>query len=252
MSMVQVLVAAVNKDSRVLLKDMNIKTDVIIGNQCSQNSVEHFEYNGNSVAVYSFNERGVGLNRNNCLMRAIDEFCLFADDDMRYVDNYEELVCDAFDKFPQADVIAFNLIEKKPTRYVIKHCEKVGYLNYLRYGTARIAVRIDKIRENGIFFNLCFGGGTEHCHGEDNLFLTDCLKKGLNIYAVPDYIAELTEERESTWNNGYDDKYFRDQGYLYRTISSRFWRLLCAQDALRHRKLYDLSFYKAYKKMTRK
>ena len=52
---------------------------------------------------------------------------------------------------------------------------------------------------HGIYFNQCFGGGTEYSHGEDNLFLTDCLRKGLKIYAYPEYIAKLTEERKSTW-----------------------------------------------------
>ena len=28
------------------------------------------------------------------------------------------------------------------------------------------------VRENGIYVNQCFGGGTEHSHGEDNIFLT--------------------------------------------------------------------------------
>lgn len=250
MRKVQVLIATMNQTDHSLLEKMNISSDVIIGNQCKMNNVEYFEFKGFNASIYSFNEKGVGLNRNNTLMRATGDICLFADDDMRYVDNYSEIVCEAFDKFPDADIIIFNLIEKNPTRYVIKKEEKVGYFNYLRYGTARIAVRMDKIREQGIFFHLCFGGGTEHSHGEDNIFLTDCLKKGLKIYAVPEYIAELTEERESTWNNGYDDKYFIDQGCLYKQISKKYWKLLCLQDALRRCKRdYHISWKCAYQKM---
>ena len=250
MSKVQVLVAAVNQDCFSLLEKMNINSDTIIGNQCNENRIENFAYHGHEIKVYSFAEKGVGLNRNNTLMRASGDICLFADDDMRYVDNYVQIVEEAFEKNPDADVIAFNLIEKAPTRYIIKSQERIGYLNYLRYGTARIAVKTKRIKEEGIFFNLCFGGGTEHCHGEDNLFLTECLKKGLKMYAVPEYIAELTEERESTWNVGYNDKYFKDQGSLYYAISKKVWKLLCFQDALRHRKQYGMSLLKAYKKMT--
>lgn len=249
MSKIQVLVAAMNQEDHSILEKLNLKSDVIIGNQCNRDNVEKFKYNGYNIAIYSFAEKGVGLNRNNTLMRATADYCLFADDDMRYVDNYVEIVEKAFNRFPDADVIAFNLIEKKPKRYVIRKPEKIGYLNYLRYGIARIAVKTKRIKEEGILFNLCFGGGTEHCHGEDNLFLTDCLKKGLRLYAVPDYIAELTEERESTWNKGYDNKYFKDQGYLYYAISKKMWKLLCFQDALRHQKLYKIPFMKAYKKM---
>lgn len=247
---VQVLVAAMNQHDHTLVEKMNIQSDVIVGNQCDFNSIEQFEYRGYSATYLNFSERGVGLNRNNALMRATGDICLFADDDMVYVDGYCEIVENAFLNYPDADVIAFNLEENITTRYVIKKVEKVGYFNYLRYGTARVAVKLNKIRENGIYFNQCFGGGTAHCHGEDNIFLTDCLKAGLKIYAVPKTIARLTEERKSTWNTGYDEKYLIDQGLLYRTISKRWWKLLCLQDAIRKGKRdYKKTWIEAYRIM---
>lgn len=247
---IEVLVAAINQNDYSLLEKMKINSDVIVGNQCDKNNIEIFTYNGYNVKYLNFNERGVGLNRNNALMRATGDICLFADDDMEYVDNYCDIVQTAFHQYPDADIIVFNLEEVVPKRYVIKKVEKVGYLNYLRYGTARIAVRLKSIKENGIYFNQCFGGGTEHCHGEDNIFLTECLKAGLKIYAIPEVIANLTEERESTWNAGYDEKYLIDQGYLYRAISKKWWKLLCLQDALRRgNRDYKKSWRDAYKIM---
>lgn len=249
---VQVLVAAMHQKDHSLLEKMNIQTDAIVGNQCDRNSVECFDYNGHDAVYLNFSERGVGLNRNNALMRATGDICLFADDDMVYVDGYAQIVERAFELHPDADVIAFNLIEPAPSRFVIHKVERVGYLNYLRYGTARVAVRLRSIRENGIFFNQCFGGGTEHCHGEDNLFLTACLNHKLKIFAVPETIAELTEERQSTWNTGYDEKYLRDQGCLYRAISRKWWRLLCLQDAVRRHGSYGMSWLDAYQIMLNK
>ena len=157
---IQVLVAAMNQTDHSLLERMNINTDVIVGNQCDRNEIEEFQFHGYRAKYLNFAERGVGLNRNNALMRADGEICLIADDDMRYVDGYEKIVENAFISHPDADVIIFNLKEKNPTRYIIKEEEKVGYLNYLRYGAARIAVKLKGIRENGIYFNQCFGGGT--------------------------------------------------------------------------------------------
>lgn len=243
---IQVLVAAMNQNDYSLPAKMRIKCDAIIGNQCDHNDIEEVIWQGHKIKYLHFAERGVGLNRNNALMRADADICLFADDDMVYCDDYLEKVKTAFKRHPDADVIAFNIMEEHPTRFIIKKDGRVWYHNYLRYGTARIAVKLDQIRAKGISFNLCFGGGTEHCHGEDNIFLTDCLKKGLKIYAIPQFIAKLTEERNSTWNNGYDEKYLRDQGYLYRAISKRWWKLLCLQDAIRRRKSYNLSWLKAY------
>lgn len=244
---VQVLVAAMNQNDYKLPEKMNLRSDAIVGNQCDHNSIELIDYNGHAIKYLNFAEKGVGLNRNNALMRADADICLFADDDMVYKDDYVKIVQEAFRKITQADVLVFNLQEENSERYVIKKYGRVWYHNYLRYGTARIAVRLKSIKENGIYFNQCFGGGTEHCHGEDNIFLTDCLKKGLKIYAVPETIACLTNERESTWNSGYDEKYICDQGELYRKISRRFWILLCLRDALlRYKKDYKMPFVKAF------
>ena len=249
---IQILVATMNQSDHSLIKKMNIKTNAIVGNQCGFNSVETFNVGEQKIQYLNFAERGVGLNRNNALMRADADVCLFADDDMIYEDNYVEIIEKAFCRHPDADVIVFNLKEKVVTRKLItKEC-RVGYLNYLRYGTARIAIHLDSIKKHGIYFNQCFGGGTEHCHGEDTIFLNACLNNKLKVYAVPDYIATLTEERDSSWNNGYDKKYIMDQGVLFRTLSRRWWIIMCLQDAIRHHKLYNMGICKAFVLMVRK
>ena len=246
---IQVLIASMHQTDHSLLEKMNIQTDAIVGNQCDRNEVEDFEWNGHKIKYLNFAERGVGLNRNNALMRADADVCLFADDDMVYVDGYAEKIEKAFQDNPRADVIVFNLTEKDSERKQITKTSRVGYLNYLRYGTARVAFKFTSVKEQGIYFNQCFGGGTEHAHGEDNLFLTACLNKGLKIYAVPVEIAELNDERPSSWNMGYDDKYLIDQGILYKTISRRWWSLLCLQDAVRRHNAYKRSIFASYKLM---
>ena len=248
---IQILVATMHQTDHSLLEKMNIQTDAIVGNQCDRNEVEDLEWNGHKIKYLSFAERGVGLNRNNALMRADADVCLFADDDMVYVDNYAEKIEEAFMANPHADVIVFNLVEKNSARKQIEKCSRVGYLNYLRYGTARVAFKLDKVKAQGIYFNQCFGGGTEHAHGEDNLFLTACLNKGLKIYAVPVEIAELKDDRPSSWNVGYDDKYLKDQGVLYKTISRKWWKLLCLQDAMRRHASYGRKPLAAYRIMVK-
>ena len=106
---IQVLVAAMNQSDHSLIKKMNIKTDAIVGNQCGFNSVEKFNIGDQKIQYLNFAERGVGLNRNNTLMRADADICLFADDDMVYEDNYSEIIKNAFQRYPDADVIVFNL-----------------------------------------------------------------------------------------------------------------------------------------------
>lgn len=79
---VQVLVAAMNQTDKSLIEKMNIQSDAIVGNQCSKNSIENFIYGNHCITYLNFAEKGVGLNRNNALMRATGKYCLFADDDI--------------------------------------------------------------------------------------------------------------------------------------------------------------------------
>ncbi|RHV33238.1 glycosyltransferase family 2 protein [Ruminococcus sp. OM05-10BH] len=248
---VEVLVATMDQKDDSLVKKMNIQTDAIIGNQCDFNRIEKKMVDGHQITYLSFSEKGVGLNRNNTLMRSTGDILLFADDDMRYLDGYEKVLVDNFQKYPQADVLVFNIKEKPILRSVIKKPYRVRWNNFMRFGAVRIAVRAESIKRNGIYFNLCFGGGTEHSHGEDTLFLAECLRKKLKIYAVPCYIAELKDERESTWFRGYNNKYFRDKGILYYTISRPLSKILCLQDAIRHEKIYKTPWQATYKIMSR-
>lgn len=220
----QVLVAAVNQTDYTLPEKLNLQSDAIIGNQCDRNSIEMMDHNGHNILYLNFKERGVGLNRNNAWMRASADIVLFADDDMRYVDDYPNIVREAF---------------------------WVRWYNILRFGAARIAAKTEALRRRGICFNLCFGGGAEYSQGEDSLFLTECLKKGLVIYAAPVFIAELTEERDSTWFKGYTEKFFSDHGALYAVMAPKLYPFLCLQDAVRKRNTYQREPLKSFRMMMR-
>lgn len=244
---IQVLVATMNqKESDYsLLEKMNIQSDAIVCNQCDSYSYRKFVWNGYNISWFNFNERGVGLNRNNALMRASADVVVFCDDDMVLVDGYKDIIIKGFVDYAYADVLIFNISGRTQNKSVTR----VNRFNYLRYGAARIACKLKSVKSNGILFNLCFGGGTEHQHGEDNIFLCNCLDKGLKIYTFPYLIAELTNERNSTWRKEFDKKYFQDQGALYRQISRYNWRLLCLIDSIKHRRRYACNWFAAYKSM---
>ena len=191
---VQVLVASMFQNDFELPKRMNLSSDAIIGNQCDKNSFDEIKYKNFKIKYINRSERCVGLNRNNALKNSTSDFCVLADDDMVFYDNYVEIVEEAFKKNKKADFLIFNIDDKQGgERRVNSKVKKVNLLNYMNYGAARFVFRRESIFNKGVLFNLEFGGGTPHSCGEDSLFLRDCLSKKLKIFTVPYSLAYLSD-----------------------------------------------------------
>lgn len=247
----QVLVSTMNQADHDLPRKMKLNSNAIIVNQCNETATYDEIYNGYEVHWYSFAERGVGLSRNNALMRAEGDIVLFADDDVTYVGNYNEIILQEFERLPDADAIIFNIISSDQERpeFLNSHVHRLHFFNCLRYGAVRIAVRLEKLRKNNISFHLLFGGGALYGSGEDSIFLMDCLRYGLKIYASNRLIGTMNY-RKSNWFHGYEDKYFHDKGALFTCISNKWARLLCLQYCLRHQKDFKpVPLFHAYRLM---
>lgn len=218
---IQMLVSAVNQDVMTLAERMNLRTDAIVINQCGEFAYTEYEHAAHQIKCYSLKERGVGLSRNNALMRAEADICVFADEDIRYEDGYERRIADEFERHRDADVILFN-VRVAPSRrtYWNDRVKRVRWFNYGRYPAYSIAARTDALHRANVSYSLLFGGGARYSNGEDSLFLRDCLKKKLKIVAVTAVLGE-EEERESTWFHGYNEKFFKDRGVLYHYLYGR-------------------------------
>ena len=211
---VEVLVATMNQMDLGLYQKMNLKTDVIFANQSDKYSYQEILKNGAQIKMITTSDRGVGKNRNNAIMHATADICLFADDDLIYVDKYDEIVRNAFKEVPQADIIIFNIeaIGKKVKgRRMNTKIKKLHMFNVLNYGAPRIAIKREKLLKKNIWFSLLYGGGAPYSSGEDSLFLTEAIRKGMKIYTYPVKIADI-EQGTSTWFSGYTVKYFEDRG----------------------------------------
>lgn len=235
---VQALVATMNQTDYSIVDKMNLQTNAIVINQCDQYAFDSFDYNGIQIQFYSFSERGIGLSRNNALMRANADIVLFSDDDIVYYDGYEKQIVEAFEKYPDADIIAFNLnfIGSKQPRKSIDKPYRVHFYNWGKFGTARIAVKLDSIRRKNIFFSLLFGGGAKFSSGEDSIFIYDALCAGLRMYALPITIGDINDS-SSTWFQGYTEKFFFDQGALFGAIYGKLAWLPCVAYAIKYSKL---------------
>lgn len=244
----QLLVSAMHAKPKELAKNMKIASDAIIINQTDRFAYEEFMQQDHQIRCYSFAEKGVGLSRNNALLRADHDISLFGDEDIIYQEGYAERVIAEFEKHPEADMILFNVeVGESRRTYHITEFGRVRLYNCGRYPTYSFAVKTAKMHAANITFSLLFGGGAKYSNGEDSLFIRECIKKGLLIYKTPVTIGREVE-RKSTWFEGYHEKFFLDRGVLYHHLYGRLAKPIAIRFLLKHRKLMcqDIPVKRAY------
>lgn len=236
---VQVLVAAMHQTDYDLLSNMNIQSDVIVCNQCDRDGLETLNFCGYQAIYLNSTTRGVGRNRNNGINNATGEILLLADDDVRYHDEYAKVIEDTFDCQPDADIIAFNVKRINDQRIESRDpvFRRVRLYSSLRYGTFRLAVKRKSLEKANVWFSLLFGGGAQFGFGEDCLFVSDCIKNGMRMYASDKEIG-VVDQKQSSWFSGYDDEYFRDKGTLFYAFSKYTYYILAIHYIIKHRREY--------------
>lgn len=242
---IDVLVSTMNLENKNefinLLKKMNIESNSIIINQCTKVKCPKDEVH-NSNYLYSYNEKGLSVSRNKAIQKSNADICVIADDDMMYNNHYLKIIKDAYKKFPKADLIAFYVNSENPNNIKPKLKEgKVGILKSFKIQSVQLSFKRNSILNNRIFFDENFGAGKDLYMGEENIFILDCIKKGLKVYSYPVEIAKLYN-RESTWFKGYDEKFFKVKGACFYRMSKLFWLALCVQFIIRKRNLYKNNF----------
>ena len=190
---VEVLASVMNASLPETVQHMNLQSDAVIINQCDRLGQEEMQISpGNGrIRFCSFPDRGIGRSRNEAILRAEGDICLFSDADIVYEDGYEAAVLAEFERNPRADMIIFNIeVEEERRTYHITERKPVRWYNCGRYGAVSFAVR------------------------RESLFLTEFIKKGYRVYTAPVTIGR-EEAGESTWFHGYNEKFFHDRGVLY-------------------------------------
>lgn len=232
----EVLVSCMNQKDCSLVEDSAITTDVLLINQCNRDDMQMQLKGNQTIRMISTTQRGLSKSRNMAIENATGDICLLCDDDERFIEGYSDKIMEAFEKYSEADVIAFQVINHKCS---LKNKEqKLGYFKCLKISSCQIAFRVESIREKNILFNVFMGAGTGNGAGEENKFLIDCYKSGLRLYYIPIEIVELKQET-STWFHGYDENFFYLRGVATRYMLGLFYSVIYAfYYSVRKRKLF--------------
>lgn len=209
----EVLMSCMEQKDESIVRRSKITSDALVINQCSHNSVCEYFLENHNIRIINTTERGLSKSRNMAIAHAKGDICLLCDDDETFVENFDKKILRAFDMLPNADIIIFRVFNL-PSR-LKPYIYKLSYLQCLKVSSCQIAFRRTAIQKHNIKFDIFMGAGTGNGGGEENKFLLDCNRRGLNIYHVPIEIAFVAQE-QSTWFKGYDKHFFYQRGIATR------------------------------------
>jgi hypothetical protein len=243
-----------NQVDEGILKKMKIDSEIVVINQLTSKK-KQFEVNlnnwNNKLKWLNVYEKGLSRSRNLALKHCSCDIGILADDDLIYVNDYEKIIKEQYEKYPDADIITFQVegIGSEFKKYK-KYVRKLNYLTSMKVASVEITFRTNSIKEKGIIFDEKFGSGAKYYMGEENVFLYDCLKSGLKIIYVPVKIADLNMGK-SSWFDGYNQEYFINKGAAFTRLSTTLSYIFIYQFAVRKIGLYskNLSIFQAVKYM---
>lgn len=241
----EVLISCMNQEDISIVKQSGISTDALVINQCNMDAFQQWNNENQVIRMISTTERGLSRSRNMAIKHADGDICLFCDNDEVFYNNYMRTILEAFRRLPDADVILFNF-DNLPHRFrSMEH--RLNYLELLHAISCQIAFKKDSVRNAKVLFNPFMGAGSNNGAQEENKFLMDCYRKGLKIYYVPQTIGRIIEN-DSTWFEGYDEKFFYQRGSATRQLLGLPLSILYAfYYTVRKRAMYnqELSVWKA-------
>ena len=239
----EVLLSILNLNKKDLDK-MNITSKCTVINQCGKVSKSKYK----NFNIYSYDELGTANSRNRGLEHVNEDIIILCDDDVVYNKNYEKIILKEFKKNKDADMILFNVHNPYRKYRVNKKNKRLHIYNSLNYASFNIAFKRKSVKN--IKFNTLFGPNAKFkSGGDDTLFIVDFLKNKLKIYSSKEYIGNIISDN-STWFNGYNEKYFFDKGALFTAISINFRHILMMQYLFRHKEvLTNYKLFEAYKIM---
>ena len=106
----------------------------------------------------------------------------------------------------------------------VKENKDLKFYNSLRYGSVHFVFRREALARKNIYLATNFGAGTDIGSGEDSIFILSAIRSGLRVRTNTDLIARVYND-DSTWFEGFDEKYFYDKGALARALFPKLYKL---------------------------
>lgn len=246
-----VLMSCMNQENDALVKKSCIVGNLVVINQCRRDGEWIIENASGRIRWIDSTTKGLSVSRNLAILASDADVCLLCDDDEVFDADYEQKILDAYSQLPDADVIAFKMIDHAPS--FPDRVIRLRFPKTMKVSSVQMSFRRKSVIDSGVFFDEDLGAGTGNGAEEELKFLTDCEKAGLKIYYVPEEIASFSQDH-STWFSGFDETFFYNRGATTRYILGYPLALLYAcYYIIRKRALYrsQISSFCAMKALLR-
>lgn len=237
---IEVIVSTMHQKSIDFYKKLNIETDCLIINQTDHHAYDELYDGDKKIRMISTDTRGSGVSRNLGLNNSKADIIIMADDDEVFERGYKKMVEDEFKAHPQVDFFVFKtlIIKNGKETVKVKKEEDLSLYNSLKYGTIHFVFKRESIAKKNLSFSTYFGAGSPNGGGEDSLFIADAHRKGLKLRTSTKLLAKIYND-QSTWFEGYNEKFFYNKGKLSRALFPRLYRLYIDQYLLRHKEYFE-------------
>lgn len=195
---IEILISTMYRTSTEFLDEMFVDNNIddfyiLIVNQTTQDKI--LKSNNEKIRVLNCFDSGLPKSRNIAIDNSKGNICLIADDDLVYLPNLKQKILDAYEKYPKADLISFEAIDKDGIPYanyhnVTKHNKKSLKEIY----SWVITFKRKAIVDSRLYFNHYFGLGSTFKGESEYMFLRNVYKDNkqmvhepVNIVIHPDY-----------------------------------------------------------------
>ena len=159
------------------------------------------------VAIEELKSVGVAKSRNRNIWLAKGEYLVFGDDDIDFDVQGLTAAIAYLDDNPQYSLLlgmAKDSAGKLRKQYP-KRIQKLNRFNSAKAATYEMIIRVEAIRQLGVWFDEEFGAGAKNYLGDEYIFIVDLLSAGGKAVFVPIVLAtHPVESSGSRWGSDKD------------------------------------------------
>jgi GT2 family glycosyltransferase len=161
------------------------------------------------LEIQELNSIGVAKSRNRAIWLAKGEYLVFSDDDIHFDVKGLETATKFLDDNPQCSLLLAQAVDEagKLRKRYPSSVQELNKFNSARAATYEMIIRVEAVRQLGVWFDEEFGAGAVNYLGDEYIFIVDLIKAGGKAVFAPITIAmHPNDSSGARWGSERDRK----------------------------------------------